>query len=219
MPTPFGDSDDNVKSFTCPTCFVFSVQRLFYLYRKDFEAPGQAEFNEQPLYFSKCSNCGSELLFQGDRIVLPEGTNSLPPANSDLSESIQEDYREAGSIYQRSPRGACALLRLAVQKLCVQLGHKGENLNDDIARLVELGLPIEIQQALDALRVIGNNAVHPAELDLRDDKQTAESLFVALNMIADRLVTQKKRMAELFQKLPVSAREQIVRRGAPKIKS
>lgn len=157
----FGNSDKNVKSFVCPTCTVFAVQRLFYLYRQDFEVHGQAEFDGKSMYFSKCSNCGSELLFHGDQVVLPDGASSAPIPNTDLNDDIKKDYREAASIFQKSPRGGCALLRLAVQKLCIQLGQKGKNLDDDIGKLVKKGLPVEVQQALDVLRVIGNQAVHP----------------------------------------------------------
>ena len=52
--------------------------------------------------------------------------------------------------------------------------QKGENLNADVAKLVKKGLPVDVQQALDAVRVIGNEALHPGQMDLRDDRPTAE---------------------------------------------
>jgi hypothetical protein len=99
------------------------------------------------------------------------------------------------------------------------MGQDGKNLNDDIRKLVSQGLPVELQQALDTLRVIGNNAVHPGELDLKDGQKTAETLFGALNLIADRMITQKKKVAELFDKLPESARNQIKTRDSGKEKN
>jgi hypothetical protein len=38
-----------------------------------------------------------------------------------------------------------------------------------------------VQQSLDIVRVIGNDAVHPGQIDLTDDIETATKLFVLIN--------------------------------------
>lgn len=81
----------------------------------------------------------------------------------------------------------------------------GSNINDDIAALVKAGLNTRIQKALDAVRVIGNNAVHPGSIDLRDDRATAESLFRLLNLIAEKMISEPKHVDEVYAKLPPSA--------------
>ncbi|MBY3067067.1 DUF4145 domain-containing protein [Rhizobium laguerreae] len=139
-----------------------------------------------------------------------------PPPNADLPEDILRDYREASTILDLSPRGAAALMRLCIQKLCKHLGQPGENINADIKALVADGLDIRVQKALDAVRVIGNNAVHPGSMDLRDDRPTAESLFRLLNLIAEKTISEPKHVDEVYGLLPESARAAILARDGKK---
>jgi len=147
-------------------------------------------------------------------MICPAGS-AVPMPEPDMPDDVQSDYLEARDIANRSPRGGAALLRLAMQKLMVALGEGGKDLNKDIGSLVKKGLPLKIQQALDAVRVIGNNAVHPGELDLRDDIATANALFDLLNMIVSVMITQPKQVEAVYEKIPAGAREQIERRDTP----
>ena len=90
------------------------------------------------------------------------------------------------------------------------------NLNQKIGELVTAGLSTEVAQALDAVRVVGNNAVHPLEMALDDDVDTASALFECLNLIVEERIARPRRMATLFGKLPQRAREGIEKRDAPK---
>ena len=106
------------------------------------------------------------------------------------------------------------LLRLAIQKLCKHLGEPGKNINDDIASLVKKGLSPKVQQALDIVRVVGNNAVHPGQIDLRDDMDIAGSLFDLVNLIADVMITQPKQIEQMYQTVvPESQQEAIKKRN------
>jgi hypothetical protein len=100
-------------------------------------------------------------------------------------------------------------LRLAIQKFMPHLGQTGKDLNEDIGRLVTRGLDIRIQRALDIVRVIGNNAVHPGQIDLKDDRTAALELFALVNMIADSMITQPAKIEALYSGLPATARAQI----------
>ncbi len=71
-----------------------------------------------------------------------------------------------------------------------------------------------MQQALDALRVNQNNAVHPGELDLRDDQETAQALLKTLNVIVEQLLTSEKETDALYAMLPERAREAIDKRNS-----
>ncbi len=139
------------------------------------------------------------------------GTAPLP--NPDIPDDIKEDYTEARNIIELSPRGAVALLRLAIQKLCVFLGEKGDNINTDIGNLVEKGLPTKMQQALDSVRVVGNNAVHPGVINLKDDIETARKLFAFVNIIADVLITQPNEIDKFYTEVvPDKQKEAIKKR-------
>jgi hypothetical protein len=160
---------------------------------------------------SQCFNCDQIGLWIHSRLMWPI-VGSAPLPNSDLPEDVRLDYEEAGAILNLSPRGAAALLRLAIQKLCRALGEKGRNIDEDIAALVTKGLDIRVQQALDIVRVIGNHAVHPGKIDLKDDRATAEKLFGLVNLIAEVMISQPKHVSEMFSGLPEGARQAIERR-------
>jgi hypothetical protein len=165
------------------------------------------------LHLSECFACDEISVWLYDRVIFP-ATSGAPAPNPDLPGSVADDYKEAGTILFLSPRGAAALLRLAIQKLCVELGEKGKNIDDDIASLVQKGLSPVVQQALDAVRVIGNEAVHPGTLDLKDDTETATKLFDLVNIIVEQMISNPKRVQELYAKLPERKRKAIEQRDS-----
>ena len=196
------------SAFNCPFCNAYAKQIWFDLHY--WGDKGITRLENDKVCF--CSHCGKYSIWHDYKMVFPEFTGVEPP-NSDLNFDIKRDYLEAASILQKSPRGAAALLRLAIQKLMIQLGENGKDLNTDIANLVKKGLPIKVQQSLDALRVIGNEAVHPGELDLRDDRGTAEQLFKLVNFIAEKMITEPKEIEEIYNKIPDSKKKQIEKRN------
>lgn len=168
------------------------------------------------VFLSKCESCEEVTIWVGDKQIYP-AVSSAPVINPDTPEEIAVDYHEAASIMSSSPRGAAALLRLAIQKLCAYLGEDGKNINKDISELVKKGLDYRIQQALDALRVIGNEAVHPGTMDLNDDPATVESLFKLFNIIVDRMISEPKHIASVYQLIPPDKIKQIEARDKAKV--
>jgi hypothetical protein len=152
---------------------------------------------------SKCYSCARLSMWINDHVVDPPLRHGEEP-NADLPEEIRRDYEEARSIVDLSPRGAAGLLRLAIQKICIFLGETGKNIDDDIASLVRKGLDARVQKALDIVRVIGNEAVHPGQMDLRDDRDTATELFRIVNFIADIMISQPKAIDAIYNALPAS---------------
>jgi hypothetical protein len=203
------------EEFNCPHCNAYSEQ----IWREVLTwggTPGETfKDPHHDLALAFCRKCKNYSIWHFRRMVYPEDSG-VPPPNQDLRQDIQADYLEAKSIVNKSPRGATALLRLCIQKLCEQLGEKGKDINDDIGKLVQKGLSPTIQQSLDIVRVVGANAVHPGRLDLKDDRETASKLFELINLIAESMITQPKKVSELYKSLPQPSRDAIDKRDKGK---
>lgn len=198
-------------AFTCPYCSVYASQRwATFLYRQYKNGPS---LEQDFMHYASCGHCAKwSYWFQGAMVVPPYAP--VPVAHADLPETCRDAYDEARSIVGASPRAASALLRLALQKLMVELGEKGANLNDDIASLVQKGLPVQIQQALDYCRVVGNNAVHPLEIQINDTPEIAHTIFDMLNIIVEDRIAKPKQIAEAYARLPEGAKKAIAKRDA-----
>ncbi|WP_018754206.1 DUF4145 domain-containing protein [Paenibacillus terrigena] len=194
-------------AFSCPHCGVYSQQTWGTL-------AWQNELGDEIYDWeaSLCQHCKKFSLWIKEQLFFP--VNGLvPPPHPDMPEDIKEDYNEASKIVQISPRGAAALLRLCVEKLCKSLGKDKMDINDAIKALVNEGLPEIVQQALDSLRVIGNQAVHAGKIDLKDDKDTAQSLFHLLNYVVEDRITRNNLVNKLYSSLPESIRDSINKRN------
>lgn len=209
------------ESFNCTHCGAFAQQdwrSLFHYvetgtYKPKIVGSPDPSVINSGVDIATCKVCGQSSLWYQKHRVYPNKSDA-PPPNPDLPEDIKADYQEASRISLASPRGAAALLRLAIEKLCKNiLGEESQNLNTDISKLVEKGLPVKIQKALDTVRVIGNNAVHAGEISLNEVPETVQSLFKLVNLIADAMITQPKHVDEVFnESLPESVKQSIVKR-------
>lgn len=168
------------------------------------------------LFVALCAACFEEVVFLDGKMIAPS-SGQAPAPNTDMPPEIIEDYIEAGKVLPLSPRGAAALLRLVVQKLLPIIGAKEGDINRMIGELVAKGtIGPAIQQALDSVRVIGNEAVHPGVMDLKDDFQTATSLFKLVNFIVEKAISEPKAVAEIFAGLPANKLAGIVDRDNSK---
>lgn len=198
LPRPFDWPEEPIANhkweiLACPVCDKVNILEISNYYCEE-EIVG-VDIQGDPIFDTP------------DRIsrIFPQVDLSIPEPHVDLPHEVGDDYIEAYRIFNRSPRGASALLRLAIQKLCKALGESGKDINSDIAKLVKKGMPSHIQQALDIVRVIGNFAVHPGELDIRDNPEIAKQLFSLINeIVEDRISKMKKhdRILTLYTNLP-----------------
>ncbi|MDM8359022.1 DUF4145 domain-containing protein [Pandoraea communis] len=195
-------------AFDCPRCGAFAHMRWNNLLLNSSEY--------SVVWTACCAKCKKDAVWVVEDSIMRRlakeepgpvlqvfPTESAAPLPSpDLPVDCEADFREAREIVRRSPRGAAALLRLVIQKLCRHFGEPGRDINSDIGELVKKGLPAVLQKALDTVRVIGNEAVHPGEMDIRDNHEVALSLFVLINLIVDRMITEPAKLEALYQSLP-----------------
>ena len=68
-----------------------------------------------------------------------------------------------------------------------------------------------MQQSLDIVRVTGNNAVRPGQIDT-DDPEVVTKLFDLLNIIVEYMIALPKRVSGLYKGLPSNAKDSIKKR-------
>ena len=202
------------KSFTCPHCGVVSLMHFHCISYIDKDL---LEFHERKhggnswVQVATCHNCCKHIIWVDNIYAYPDIV--AEEANSDMPEGVKQLYNEAGLIYNVSPRAACALLRLAIDRLCNELGETDRDINKNIGELVKKGLPVSVQQALDVVRVVGNKAVHPGQIAFDvDDVGTATMLMRLLNIIVSRMISEPKEIAGLYDQLPESVKQSITKR-------
>lgn len=218
--------DKNLDSFTCPHCQTLSFMKFRILRFEDdviTDYTGvpltnnnygyEEEVYGSELKIARCHSCGKKIIWIDNEYIYPNIV--AEEVNPDLPESVKQLYNEAGLIYNQSPRAACALLRLAIDRLCNELGETDRDINKNIGALVEKGLPKKVQQALDFVRVVGNKAVHPGVIAFDvDDTNTAKTLMRVINMIGQSMITDPKDIENMYNLLPESAKESIERRDS-----
>ena len=208
---PYTAPTHQSKAFNCPHCGAFAHQewngRIWDL----------TSVNTGIVDTSTCARCNKSAVWVLKKMVYPDRTN-VPPPNADLPEKVKETYLEAASISSKSPRAAAALLRLAIEMLCKELEPRAKDLNQAIGNLVQNGLPKQIQQALDVVRVTGNNAIHAGQINLDspdvDSPKVVSHLFTIVNLIGESMISTPQRVSSLYDALPQGARDQIERRDA-----
>lgn len=227
--------------FTCPNCQAYAQQswmevlgnghpsgyslnsnlrtrrRIFQEQKIEikFQQPPSfdALLTDNKIAFSICHRCLKETFWVEGKIIYPH-ISTAPPAHNDMPEEVKVIYNEAKEISDLSPRASSALLRLAVEKLLPLVGAEGKSINDMIHNLVSKGLSKDIQMALDGLRVIGNERIHPGKIEIQESENVTIGLFKVLNIIVESLITRKKEIQELYDFLPSDKKKWIEDRDA-----
>jgi len=188
------------NSYTCPHCGVIAKQDWCFT-DWDFIFKHLHMREEHPIRTGTCQHCRETTLWVYNRMYFPD-TGISPLPNPEMPDSVLKLYNEASAISSKSPRGAAALLRLSIQVLCKELGEKGENINTDIGSLVKKGLPVVVQQSLDIVRVTGNGAVHPGQINT-DNPEIVGQLFDLVNIIIEYMISLPRKVSGIYTSLPI----------------
>lgn len=200
-------------SFNCPICNAYA--------KMDWKL-AEPLANRTFLEYARCQHCHQESIwlirrspagtFKSSAMIYPDIEITVLPA-TDMPDNVKQDFNEAKSIFNKSPKAAAALLRLALQKLCKHLGEPGKNINQDIHSLVEKNiLNAGITKAADTVRITGNNAVHPGEMNDEDIDLIASKMFDLINFIVVKTITEPKELDALYTFLPEGARDAVEKR-------
>lgn len=223
------------SSFDCPHCGAHSqqtwAQAVFY-------ADEHGSTTDWPaIDRSVCYSCKKETVWRGRmthsrsasptfghdsrmkyRILWPRQQAGVP-AHERLPEDLRPLYDEAREIADLSPRAAAALLRLLTESLLRQVAEEPKGKPFElIGQLVrEKKLDDQARMLADYLRITGNNAVHPGQIDDDEDAQKRVSMmFPFVNSLVQRLIADPAEIHELYEQLPEDARAATDRRdGRP----
>ncbi len=202
---------------TCPHCGGKTVFEYTILYHNEDETT----FNFKDCRNSygiaaTCPGCKQLSLYFKDSedfkecLAFPIKNTNAPTPNKDMPDNVKTIFNESLNVIPYSPRASIALSRLAIDLLTIELNAEGATLNERIGFLVKQGLPTKIQQALDSVRVIGNNAVHPGNIIITEnDENLALSLLHFINIIVDYQISQPKQLEETYNLLPQNYRKAI----------
>ena len=163
-----------MHSFTCPFCnHTFPlISETYTQYESSFITSNSSNWETTPtnsilVNFYKCPNC-NEIIIKIDgrsenltNIHIPIYPSSLAKQFPDyIPKAIREDYEEAYSIVNLSPKASATLARRCLQGMIRDFhGIKKSRLIDEINAL-QMVVPAAQWKAIDSLRSIGNIGAH-----------------------------------------------------------
>ena len=170
-------------AFNCPFCNAYSSQTWYDdLYIKNLFGFESLKKLGRKIELCRCDYCEGISIWYNSEMIYPDFSGIEPPDNEPndyLSLNIQDDYLEAASILNKSPRGAAAVLQSALRKLIRQLNEKENGLKND-----------KVKKALDAIKSISDDVINSDELhksDVYNNKEKVKDLFKLFNYIAERI--------------------------------
>ena len=180
--------------FTCPHCGTLTnmewakAQHPFALMANLYK--------DSEVSVAFCKACKEPNIWLHGKMIFPDARGVDP--HPDMPAKAKEIFCEAQAVIGKSPRAACALLRLCLELLVKELGGEGKNLYE---RTESLGLPPDMHDLFLACRIVGNQASHPGEInfDTPEGKELAFTQSNFINLIVLILISPKCQIQKVRQ--------------------
>lgn len=166
-------------------------------------------------FVTVCLSCDEHVYWENGKIAYPV-PKGIAPARDMPKEALKE-FLEAQSIIALSPRSACVLLRVCLEKLadyvaqtCEVPDYKPEAMLWEKIKLLgeKRGITNDIKEICDACRDTGNEFAHKGKYDLSesDTLELAEIMSDLTNSLVDLWVKPATKVARIRQLIPAKKR-------------
>ncbi|MEH6402027.1 MAG: hypothetical protein V7750_01560 [Sneathiella sp.] len=189
------------KTGICPHSDCNTLAQQVYVVPTPHYTPDRTAKIYGEIEATRCAKCKKMAYWIEGIQVYPSNKTYLPVANRDMPANIKEIYQEAANIFGVSPRAATALLRLGIKKLSAQLGPKGDNISTQVEALIKEELPLEINPEINQSTNLINEVLLPETLSTIDNRRIAKSLFMTLNTIVEKAVSEQKMLNDGYNYL------------------
>ena len=146
---------EGAATFQCPHCGVVASQWWADLTGNVWPTPWPKA--------CRCSECDKISLWYRSVMLVPATGGMAPPSPRPAERTCKPITTKRVQWWLIRSGQQPALLRLAIEKLCVELNDKPMRLDDHIAALVAKGLNEKTALMFDVVRVGGNSGAHPID--------------------------------------------------------
>ncbi|MBE5740956.1 MAG: DUF4145 domain-containing protein [Clostridiales bacterium] len=220
--------DYKAKTYTCPYCgnkqaFEYNCKVQSCGYNRSWSVRGDWVKSDVKVYHIECSN---EKCKQMSVIGFIESGNSqfdiIPSFTCKtfpnyVPKQIRDDYQEACSIIELSPKAAATLLRRCLQGMLHDFWDiHGKNLNAEITQLKDR-VSTSQWKAIDGVRSIGNIGAHMEQdinLIIDIDLGEAKKLQSLIELLVDKWYISRHDEEALFDDISnISEEKEKERKG------